>query len=475
MNTTNTCHGFAADALGDSDAVDIAERIRKREVSAREVVAAAIRRAQQVEPSLCAIEVETFSAALASADSYTKGPFAGVPIFVKDAIDIRGLPTNMGSRALRALPARKDERFSEQLWAQGFVCLGKSKMPELGFNASNEFVGAPSTRNPWNKDYSSGASSGGSAALVASGVVPIAHGNDGGGSIRIPAAACGLVGLKPTRGRLIFSNAARHLPIKIVAEGVLTRSVRDTAEFYRNQKLAPIGLVTGPSSRRLRIGLVVDSVVGSGTDADTRAAVMQAASLLESLGHHVEPIALPAALQTFAEDFSLYWGLLAFFGGRFGKATVGRNFDATQLEPLSLGLASYYYKNAHRTPALLYRLHKSAKHYAEMFEIYDAVLSPVVAHTTPKLGHLAPDVPFEQLFERLRSYVSFTPLNNATGSPAIALPFGASRDGMPIGIHLSGAHGGERSLLELSFELEQAQPFRRIQDRTSTSRNALEV
>jgi amidase len=264
IKANSTSHGFSNDALGEDDAVGVAERIRKRVVSAREVVAAAIARARLVEPSLCAIELETFEAALASADLHTQGPFAGVPMFVKDAIDVRGLPTNMGSRALRARPAEKDERFTEQLWSQGLVCLGKSKMPELGFNASNEFVGAPSTRNPWNTEYSTGASSGGSAALVASGVVPIAHGNDGGGSTRIPAAACGLVGLKPTRGRLVVSNAARHLPIQIICEGVLTRSVRDTAQFYaaaeqfyRNEKLEPIGSVTTPSARRLRIGLVL--------------------------------------------------------------------------------------------------------------------------------------------------------------------------------------------------------------------------
>ncbi|HSW14141.1 MAG TPA: amidase, partial [Solimonas sp.] len=358
-----------------------------------------------------------------------------------------------------------------QYLAQGFTVLGKSRLPEFGFNASTEFIGGlPPTRNPWHTDYSSGASSGGAAALVAAGVVPIAHANDGGGSIRIPAACCGLVGLKPTRGRFIDGEQARSLPVNIVSEGVVTRSVRDTARFFagmeqawRNPKLPAIGQVEGPGRRRLRIGLVRDSINGHATDAATRQAVACTAALLESAGHHVEEMPL-SVKPSFADDFSLYWGFLAFMSVNFGRQLFHPAFDASKLDKLSLGLAAMYRRQLHKTPLMLYRLRKSRDDYARQFRRYDAVLSPVLAHTTPLLGHLSPEQDFESLFDRLLRYVAFTPLNNAAGSPAISLPMGATAEGLPIGVQLSAAHGAEKTLLELAFELEQAQPWRRIQD-----------
>lgn len=180
--------------------------------------------------------------------------------------------------------------------SQGYICLGKSTLPEFGFNASTEPAQGDPTRNPWNLDYSCGASSGGAAALVAAGVVPIAHANDGGGSIRIPAACCGLVGLKPTRGRVVDNDAARDLPVNIISDGVVTRSVRDTAGFlayaeswFKNRKLPAIGHVQGPpSGRQLRIGLVLDSINGHPpTDPETRLTVEQTARYLEKLGGHI--------------------------------------------------------------------------------------------------------------------------------------------------------------------------------------------
>jgi amidase len=269
-------HAFGDDALGDLDAVAVAEQIRTRKVSAVEVVAAAIERAAKVNGVLNAIELEDFGAALKKAARAAAGVFSGVPTFLKDNTDLQGLPTGHGSRAVNARPAKADAAFAKQFLAQGFVCLGKSRLPEFGLNATTEFVDAAPVRNPWHPDYSTGASSGGSAALVAAGVVPIAHANDGGGSIRIPAACCGLIGLKATRGRLLGPPAARALPVNIIAEGVVTRSVRDTAQFFaaaesyhRNRLLPEIGLVQGPHKRRLRFGVVFDSVTGHRTDAGT--------------------------------------------------------------------------------------------------------------------------------------------------------------------------------------------------------------
>ncbi|MET1037925.1 MAG: amidase, partial [Aeromicrobium sp.] len=341
-------------------------------------------------------------------------------------------------------------------------------MPEFGFNATTEYQTLPPTRNPWNTGYSAGASSGGSAALVASGVVPIAHANDGGGSIRIPAAACGLVGLKPTRGRVVAAAEAATLPIDIISNGAVTRTVRDTAHFlaatqaYRPAPgMQPLGLVEGASDRRLRVGLIVDSVAGP-TDDDTRKAVLATADLLGSLGHDVHEIELPVD-ERFMEDFKHYWGLLAFSTQHFGRRVMGPNFDKAQTDGLTRGLARRFVRQAWRTPMALRGLKASELRYRAAFDDVDLILSPTLGHTTPELGFLSPAVEFPLMFERLVRYVAFTPINNAAGGPAISLPLGRSSADLPIGVHFSAPHGHEQRLLEIAYELEAAQPFARIQ------------
>ncbi len=464
-------HAFTDDALGEDDATAIADLIKHGKLNPLEVTEAAIARAQKVNAVLNAIEVPAFDAALYSARTpVSQGMFAGVPTFIKDNADLEGFPTRNGSRAFTAKIAAKHGDYTEQYLSLGFNVLGKSALPEFGFNASTEFAGEHPTRNPWNTDYSAGGSSGGSAALVAAGVVPIAHANDGGGSIRVPAACCGLVGLKPTRNRHLNNSSANSMPINIVSEGVVTRSVRDTARFhaameavYRNDKLKPIGTVEGPSKKKLRIGLVVDSITGNATCAETRKVVEDTAKLLQSLGHNVEAMPLPVP-KSFIEDFTLYWSMLAFLLGTFGKFVLAPDFDAERLDSFSKGLVTHYKKNILSTPMMLYRLYKSADLYAQVLKNYDAVLSPVLGHTVPKLGHLNPDTPFETLFERLTQYVAFTPLNNAAGSPAISLPVGMSKAGLPIAVQFQAAHGDERTLLEIAFLLEAAKPWRKIAD-----------
>ncbi|MBO0850367.1 MAG: amidase [Pseudonocardia sp.] len=465
-------HAFTNDALGDHDALGLAELIRRGEISAAEAAKAAVERARRVDPALRAVEFASDTPVQTS----TNGPFAGVPTYVKDNTDVRGMPTGHGTAALRPRPARTTGAFAGQLLSTGLAVLGKSRMPEFGFNATTEFADAEPTRNPWHTDHSAGASSGGAAALVAAGVVPIAHANDGGGSIRIPAACCGLVGLKPTRGRHVDSAQARSMPIKIISEGVLTRSVRDTAVFFaaaerywRNPALPPLGLVQGPANRRLRIGLLLDSVGGVRTCPQTRAAVLDTARALTAMGHEVGPVGLPVD-DRFVDDFTLFWGMLAFSAATFGAWTLDTSFDAGKLDGLSTGLARLYRRNLHRTPAMFYRLSRVRRAYAEMFARHDVVLSPVLAHVAPEIGTLSPRVPFDRLLSRLTHYAAFTPLNNIAGGPAISLPMGASDNGLPIGVQLCAAHGDERTLLELAFALEQDRPWRRIQDRAESIR-----
>ncbi len=470
MTTPDRVHAFGDDALGDADATGLAELVRTKQVSAAEACEAAVRRAQAMQPLVNAVECTDYDRALASAEDTQDGPFTGVPTFVKDNVDVAGLPTNHGTDAFVAAPAAHDSAVVEQLKAQGLNVLGKSRLPEFGFSASTEYMRRDPVRNPWHRGFSAGASSGGAAALVAAGVVPIAHANDGGGSIRIPAAVCGLVGLKPTRGRLVPDAADTRLPVRIVTQGVLTRSVRDTARFYagaeaywRNPKLPPIRSVEGPSRTRLRIGVVVDSVTGVPTDDETRAAVTSTAELLGDLGHHVEETALPVPTR-FAEDFSLYWGLLGLLVASAGTRVIDRAFDVSRTDNLTRGLAKMCRRELARTPGMLVRLRRSTHEYRKLFTRVDVLLSPVLGHTTPPLGHLSPTLPFEELFPRLQAYVGFTPLNNASGGPAISLPLGQTGTGLPIGCQLSADLGDERTLLELAFELEAARPFPLIQD-----------
>lgn len=458
-------HAFADDALGTGDALDVARRIAGGDITRREAVEAAIARIQSVNPALNGLERDLFSRARFRSSETRWGVFAGVPTLIKDNIDVEGVPTLEGSLSVPPKPATADAEFTRTITATGAEVIGKSTMPEFGFSASTEYEGREPTRNPWNLDHTPGASSGGSAALVAAGAVPFAHANDGGGSIRIPAAACGLVGLKPTRGRTVLNETAKTLPINMVSDGIVTRSVRDTAyfyaaseQFYRAADLPPLGLVEGPSDRRLRIGLVLDSVEGIVTDPLTRASVESVARMLEKAGHEIVPYELPVD-GSFAVDFKVYWGFLAFGMHRFGKRLVGPEFDTDALESLTLGLSEHFRSNMHRFPGVLRRLRATEETYRASMAELDAVLSPTVAHPTPRLGHLSPEHGYDTLYSRLRDWVGFTPFNNITGSPGISVPLELDAEGLPLSAHFSAPHGHERTLLELAYQVESELGF----------------
>jgi amidase len=463
-------HAFTDDALGEHDAVGLAEEIRTGRVSAAEAVEAAIARVERVNPELNGLACADFDRARARAARRGSGFFSGVPSFVKDNSDVQGLPTQQGCSAYVGAPAKADGDFAAMFFGTGLVGLGKTQLSEFGFSASAEFAHADPVRNPWNTAYSSGASSAGSAAFVASGAVPIAHANDGGGSIRIPAGCNGLIGLKPTRGRVPQDKMIREMPLRIVSDGVVTRTVRDTAAFlresekqYRNLKMPPIGDVRGPGRKRLRIGLVVDSIGDLRSDPEVVEVVRAAAKQLEGLGHTVEEIAVPVP-DYFLDDFLAYWSLLASFMLTTGKRTFGPTFDRSRTDNLSKGLARHGLRNAWRLPTTLSRLGASKVVSRRFFRQYDAVLTPVLAKPTPELGWLNPAQPYEVVIERLVELVNFTPLQNATGDPGISLPLGTSVNGMPIGVQLAAGWGHEARLLEVAYELEEAVGFARIQD-----------
>jgi amidase len=298
--------------------------------------------------------------------------------------------------------------------------------------------------------------------------VPLAHGNDGGGSIRIPASVNGLVGLKPSRGRIAQDRAFALLPVRIVADGMLTRSVRDTAAFlreaekvHRELSLPPVGDVTGPGRRRLRVG-VITGALGRDASAEVTDLTLKTAALLDELGHRPEQVQAPVP-PTLPEDFVLYWGSLALTLVRSGPLH-GRTWDPTKLDNLTLGLARHCAHNLHHLPGAIVRLRRTQQALERFHETYDVVLTPTVAHETPRVGHLAPTQPYDVVMQRLMDWVAFTPLQNVTGAPAISLPLQTTASGVPQGMMFGAASGREPTLLELAYELEQASPFASIRD-----------
>lgn len=461
-------HAFTDDALGRDDAVGVAARIASAELTATEATEAAIARTAKVDPILHAVAYEAFDRARQDArghDSADRRPFAGVPTFVKDNVDVAGMPSRHGSAAIGSRPVKRSNAPAAQYLAQGFVVLGKSTMPEFGLTASTEFADGSATHNPWNPDHSAGASSGGSAALVAAGVVPIAHGNDGGGSIRIPAAANGLVGLKTTRGRTLDRPGARQLPVNLSAEGALCRTVRDAAHHlagmertYTNRRLPRVGLVTGPDRRRLRIGFARVSPTGVALHPETTAQTEQTAASLEELGHRVDEVTLPTGAH-FVEDFKTYWAAMAVLMAFSERLNHRGDFDPARFDPFTRGLQAKWRAHRFSIVGAARRLRAARADYDAMFDTHDVVLSATLNHPTPVLGHLDPNLDFDVLFGRLTDYVGFTPVNNVCGGPAIALPTRLGSHGLPGSVQFSAAWGDEATLLALAYELEAAHPF----------------
>jgi amidase len=461
-------HAFTDDALGDLDAVGLADHLAAGKLSAAEAVDAAVARVQAVNGELNAMAYEAFDRARSASRTPRPGYFSGVPTLIKDNVDVAGMPTRSGTDAWEPRPAKKNGDFADMYLATGLIPLGKAQLSEYGFSASAEHPRLGAVRTPWDTERTAGASSSGSAALVAAGAVPLAHANDGGGSIRIPAAVNGLVGLKPTRGRLAQDRMFRDMPIRIVSDGVVSRSVRDTAAFYReaekvyrNLELPPVGDLTRPIKRRLRIALNT-SGVGRSADAETKALTERTAALLEDLGHTVTESDVPVG-PSFADDFLLYWALLSQAMLTTGRAFHGRTWDRTRHDNLTLGLARHARRNLHRVPGAIARL-KRAGAQAELFhEKYDVALTPTLATATPKVGHLDPTQDYDTIIDKLLDWVAFTPWQNVTGAPAVSLPLAVTAGGLPQGMMFGAGLGQEALLIELAYELEQAAPFARIQ------------
>ena len=451
--------------LAELDAVETASRIKSGAMSATEAVEAAIERAERIEPKINAIVKNTFGQARkAIADA--SGPWAGVPTFMKDLDDVTGVPTEFGSRAFPGYRGKEQTPLTNAFLGMGVVSLGKSATPEFGLSATTEPLSSGKTRNPWNTDYSTGGSSGGAAALVASGVVPIAHASDGGGSIRIPASCCGNVGLKVSRGRYPEARVATFGPIDLSVHGVQSRTVRDTAAVTAGMELPsdvsglpPVGLVSAPGDRQLKIAFATDGLGGADIDADVLTATNGVAQLCTDLGHIVEPIQFPTD-QELVVDFQLYWAAFAYSTVKFWEDTTHLPRNGLAFEPFTLGLAKHFEEHQSEFDERVARLQGVASVMDEnVYADYDLVLSPVVSAPPPAIGFLDGGLSYDALIERLQNYVQYTALYNVTGAPAISLPLSMSPNGLPIGAMFAAKLGDEKTLLELAYELEEVKPW----------------
>jgi len=449
--------------LKGMDATAIADNIRQKKISVKEAAACVQERAEKANPLLNAIISSDYEMYLTQ--YRTDGFFAGVPTYIKDLVRVKGFPTRQGCAGMPDTVSKKNDKIVEHFLSAGFVTVGKSATSEFGLLPNSETRVHGETCNPINPEYSTGGSSGGAGALVAAGVVPLAHAMDGGGSIRIPASCCGLIGLKPSRGRMLGSLSA-GLPVDIVTDGVLTATVRDTANFFAAMEqyhkpvhLPEIGKVSSPSGRRLKMALFTQSPAGIEAHPDVCASVMNAGKRCERLGHYVDYIPNPYS-DKILFDFLIYYCFNAWLIVTFGKLAINWKFNRKKIEPFTKGLNDYFCKFLLMVPGSFRRLRNDVTNeYNALLKKYDVLISPTLLTPTPKLKYIGPEVGFISMVMRLNNYVNFTIIQNTTGAPAITLPMGRCSNGLPIGVQFAAGMGEERKLLELAFELESAGDF----------------
>lgn len=469
------------------DATAQAELVHAGEVSPRELVAAAIDRIERLNPALNAVILPAFERAREQAAALEKDrerlrrlPFAGVPFLMKDlGGEEAGAPCHRGMQVLKDAnwlePA--DSYFAARVRAAGLISLGRTNTPELGLLPTSEPLAYGPTRNPWNREHSSGGSSGGASAAVASGMVAMAHASDGGGSIRIPAAHCGLVGLKPTRARSSFGPSAGERWGGFSCELVVSRSVRDTAgaldvtngpmpgdPYYAAPPAIRYTEVLSVPPRPLRIGFLATAPRGdTPLAADCTAAAQAAAQLLRDLGHQVEE-SFPEALAD-AENVRAFVTVVSCCTARMLEVTankLGRALTADDVEPLTWTLAELgRTRSVSDYLAAVETSHALGRAMAAWWsQGFDLLLTPATGAPAPRIGELACP-PSDPLLGYMRSapYGMFTSAFNQTGQPAISLPSSQSAEQLPVGIQLVAAYGREDLLLQVAAQLEAAHPW----------------
>ena len=461
---------------GDYDALGLAGLVRKKDITPRELVDEAIARAERLNPKLNAIIFKAFDQARdAAMTKPTDGLFAGVPTLLKDMrAGAVGMPTRTGSRLCPPMLADHDSTLVARFKAAGMIPLGKTNVPEFGILPTTESKLYGPAHNPWNLAHSTGGSSGGSAASVAARIVPIAHATDGGGSIRIPASCCGLVGLKVSRGRVTQGPDASDSTSGLSVDHVVSRSVRDTAATldidsapdYGDPYFAPAAEgsyleALSRKSRRLRIAVSFARLNGTPHDPEVTDAVRKTAKLCEDLGHIVEEATPPVDSAQTTPAFMTLWAANAALGvGMLSRMTgIAPSLDVVEgltfsLYETGLKVSAVELMSAQQT------LFRAARIMAKFHETHDAWLCATLDRPPLKLGMIDVDErDLRKAFTPIIDYVPFTAIQNATGQPAINLPLHWSKAGLPLGVQFVARNGGETMLLQLAAELEQAQPW----------------
>lgn len=458
------------------DATGQAELVQSGEATASELVEAAIDRVEKVNPALNAVVRPMYEEARrAASGDVNSGPFSGVPFLLKDlTAAYAGVPLSSGSRFSEKLVPDHDSEIVTRFKRAGLVTVGKTNTPEFGIQPTTEPALFGPSRNPWDTGHSTGGSSGGAAAAVAAGVVPMAHANDGGGSIRIPASCCGIFGLKPTRARNPLGPDFGDVMSGLVAEHAVTRSVRDSAAlldavsgpapgdpYVAPDPERPFREEVGADPGTLRIAFAATTPAGTPLDDECIAAVRDAARLCESLGHEVEEASPPVDGGALTEAFTVLWsaGVASGIDGLAGL--IGRLPAEDELEPLTRAL----YEMGRGFSASEYllavgALQRVSRVVAGFFGEYDLWLTPTLGEPPPPLGTFdaPPDDPLGG-FRRSTVYVPFTPLFNVTGQPAMSVPLYWTATGLPVGSHFAGRFGDEATLLRLAAQLEEARPW----------------
>lgn len=466
----------------DADATTLAAMVRQREVSAAELVDCAIARIEALNPRLNAVIHTIYDRARAAAQTPGDGPFAGVPFLLKDSLgDLAGLPTRQGSAFEPATPKDCNSTLTDRYLTAGLIPLGKTNVPEFALMTTTESRLYGPARNPWNTGHITGGSSGGSAAAVASGMVPVAHANDGGGSIRVPASCCGLVGLKPTRARTSIGPLIGDGWGGLEVEHIVSRSVRDTAAMldatsgpapgdpYWAPPAPPSWLeAAAKPPGTLRIALIRTRPDGTALHSDCLAAVDHAAALCTTLGHRVEEVDPVSAWQMGPERYAnfgdCYGALYASslvsqidtIAAQTGQIPSPDNLEAYTLAlyEMGKGVTGGAYQQAW---AVMHRLGRAM---AEWHKNWDIALTPTLAQPPLALGTLDPQSPdVAATFAIMIGFSSFAALQNSTGQPAISLPLHWNADGLPIGTQLVGRFGEEARLLQLAMQLEETAPW----------------
>lgn len=461
---------------GDYDGLGLAQLVAKKKVKPIELLDEAIRRAEALNPKLNAIVYKDYDRARAAAKGkLPKGAFSGVPFLLKDIFALaEGIPTRQASRFMPAVPWPHDSTLTARFKQSGLVVFGKTNVPEFGLVPTTESRLYGAAHNPWNLEHSTGGSSGGAGAAVAAGIVPLAHANDGGGSIRIPASCCGLVGLKPTRARTSYGPDFADVVDGLGVDLVVSRTVRDTAAALD----AVAGFVQGdpycatpePDSylaamkrkpKKLRIAFSTGKLDGRPLHADCVAAVKRAAKLCAELGHEVEE-AMPALDQSaLIPMFMTLWSANLAAGIDTIAALTGQSPSSDHFEGLTWGL----YEAGKKISASQYLMAKhgmngAARECARFHETCDMWLSATLGSPPVRLGTFdMEERDPEKSFAPLIDYVPFTAMQNVTGQPAINMPLSWNRDGLPVGVQFVGRFGDELGLLRLAAQLESAAPW----------------